>query len=434
MGLLDTIMSKSADQAAMVQPEKGSATKPGYFDWKVHGMGPNKNEAIGCILPPYKEWLAERVQAVHAGVPFQTPFAVGHGKHAVGNTKKNKVYSDCQQALHDLNKTKNGFPLLPADIAALGRDCAVCNICWTEIWPMVEAHKHNEKSPEYKTYKEAHRQATPSQRYLFNWLPAGSAEPLVIDLAKTPSEQIMSIQYDSKQPDLLWPYSVSPQNLNSWVQIVKTEDEFKTEYKVLPVYMGVPQCFDANRAFNEAAYMQILDRMKDLRTEIRNFVPKPDDIQKALAKLASSVSIRLSIHTSVVAQTQAATAGLMPTPAPTGPTPVAPMPPPSMPTLPGAPMMPPAAVAPAPAAPQMPIQPQFAAPPAPTPLMPAPVAIMAAAPAPVVPAPAAPASVLSLVGQAPAAPMAPPTPVSPAGTPKATQTFEMLQGLLAPKP
>lgn len=420
MGLLDNILSKSAAQAPMERPEKGSFLKPGYFDWKKQATGPNKNEIIGVILPPYASWLNERIAAAQTGTSFTTPFYVGYGKHAVGPTQKNKVYCECQQSLLDMNKTKEGYPLLPPEAIAAGRNCPLCNIAWNEIWPTVEQWKVNTASAEYKTWKDAHKQATPGVRYLFNFLPMGSAAPQVLDIPKTCAEAIMNIQWDQQQPDLLWPYSLQNWQ-NAWIKITKKEDPHKTEYTVVPMFVGTPAVIDNNQKFNEAGYLKIVGEMKDLRQEALGYMPKQEDIDKAIAKLAVSVQVKLSINQGVVASINQATAGHQPVMAPTAPAiaPAMSQPTSMMPPLPGGPVMPPAGM-----------QPMMSTP-MPTAMAPTPMPMPAAmAPTPMamptaVPTPGLPPQNLT--------PMPMPAAAPAGGTPQATQTFEMLQSLLGPK-
>jgi hypothetical protein len=412
MGLYDEVATASPAAVQQTRPTKGRFIKEGYFDWenKAHAtQDPNNKairEAVGVILPPYASYLSERVAAAKQGIPFNFPFSLAVGNHVMGGRQdKDKVYHHCQRDLIRSNKVGAGYPMLPADVVALGDSCPICDTCWDSVWPRVKEQEHNKASPEYKSYKDAHRQLCPQQKSVFNFLPQGSDTPVLLEASKTLAEYITNLHYDPKQPDLLWPYAIGTFAC-CWVQIRRHDQPDTTTYSVFPVYHNVPHVRNTQGAFDEATYLKIIAKMKDLREVSRSYLPTPEETAKALAKRDKILVFQgLAVAQAVGQQVAQATAGVAGGIA-AQPPPIAPAPP--MFPVPGA-VTPPAAGA-------VISTPTATLPPTPT--------ISASGPPPIGAAPApAPAAL-------PATPPPPAMPPVPTPTKEAENAFDVLQGLL----
>ena len=398
MGLLDDIQNLPQQNvvSSTVKPSKGRFIKEGYLDWdnpKHANVDPNDKqvrEALGVILPPYPTYLAERIAAAKAGVVFDKPFWLRIGNHGLGaKAEKSKVYCLCSKTLIEDNKVNQGYPMLSPDLdIEKNRSCPICDACWDLVWPEVKAHEGNKDSPEYKTFKDAHRQTCPQQKYVFNFLPAGSDKPVLLEVAKTLGDAIISIHYDSKQPDLLWPYTVGTTFQSCWIQLKRTDRPDTTAYTASPCYIGAPHIINpSTKVFDEALYALIMTRIQDLREVSKKYIPSKEDLDKGMIKCQQILAFRgINIARANMAAVEQATAGVpgaSATPAPT---------------------MPPTIV--------------VSTTPAPTPV-PVPPAAVSSVPTPPMITPA---------GAAPAAVAVP--PAAPAPTPDNSKAFEMLQGLL----
>ena len=314
MSYLDdlTKITKQAQEASAVNPS-GSKGRAGYFDWNKHHSKEDANIAIGVILPPYPTYMEERVKALSEGRPFATPFWVNHGLHAIGGRKdNNKFYCNCRKTLME----DNVDGLLSKQFMDTGKDCPVCDVCWGEVWPIVQPLKppaNTEGSKEFKHWKELHKWLCPQQKTLFNWLPLGSTEPLVMDAAQTLGKQIQSIHYDPKQPDLLWPISNVPAWTSAWVQITRTKTESSTTYLANTVYVGYPHVMDASSTFDRATYEAIVSKVPDLRKVCETLVCDQGTMQKALAAVAAAKAkfgMAVKTDAAVAAQVTQATLGV----------------------------------------------------------------------------------------------------------------------------
>ncbi len=420
-GLFDELGHINPSTVQGQKPSRGRFIKEGYLDWenpehaKVDVTNKALKEVVGVILPPYASYLQERVAAAKAGIPFNIPFYLQIGNHAMGHRNdKEKVYISCVRDLVRNNKIGAVHPMLAPEVAGLSDKCPVCDACWDTVWPIVQQHQNNKNSPEYKAYKEAHKQLCPQQKYVFNFLPAGSATPILLEAPKTLSDQLINLHYDDKHPDLLWPYPVG-QFACAWVQIKRLESQDTTTYTVTPVYHNVPHVRDAaSGAFNQDLYLSIIAKMKDLREVSKHYVPEAADMVKALAKrdkILTSIGIGIATDRSVALAVEQATIGVVPT--------IASAPP----------IMQPGMAFPLPAA--MTVPPAIAQP---TATLPPAVAAMPAMP-PAIAAPQQP-PVAAAPAMPPALPTTPPpasvAPVqTPAGqTPQAGAAFDLLQTLL----
>ncbi len=421
MGLYDELGTMQPSAVQGIKPTRGRFIKEGYFDWEndKHAKADTTNkllkEAVGVILPPYASYLSERVAAAKQGIPFNIPFYLQIGNHALGHRNdKEKVYIPCVRDLVRSNKVGAVHPMLHPDVAKLSDHCPVCETCWETVWPLVQQYQNNKNSPEYKAYKEGHKQLCPQQKYVFNFLPAGSAEPVLLEAPKTLGEQLSNLHYDPMHPDLLWPYPVG-NFACAWVQIKRLESQDTTTYTVAPVYHNVPHVRDAaTGAFNEQLYLSIIAKMKDLREVSKHYVPEPTDLAKALAKRDKILVFSgIGVDKSVAHAIELATAGV------TGQVAQPP------------PIMQPAAAFPVPGA--MAVPPAIAQPTATLP--PTPAAAMASMP-PAIIAPQQP-PVASAPAMPPSMPAMPPTPAaapvqsSPGQTPASGAAFDLLQNLLA---
>jgi hypothetical protein len=429
MALFDVLGNINPSTVQGQKPTKGRFIKEGYLDWdnpEIAKVDPNNKaikEVVGVILPPYASYLQERVAAAQAGIPFNIPFYLQVGNHAMGHRNdKEKVYISCQRELVRNNKVGAAYPMLHPDVAKMSDHCEVCATCWENLWPIVQQYQNNKNSPEYKAYKEAHKQLCPQQKYVFNFLPAGSATPVLLEAAKTLGESIVNLHYDDKHPDLLWPYPVG-HFACAWVQLKREEKPDTTNYSAAPVYHNLPHVRDAaSGAFNERLYLEIIGKMKDLREVSKLYVPEQADITKALLKrdkILTSVGLGIATDRSVADAVNGATAGVNGQIA---------SPPPIMATgmpaafpVPGATPVP--AAIPQPTATLPPaIQSTPALPPA-TPTMQQPPVAQANVPAMPPSLPATPP------------PAATPAPVkSPGQTPASGEAFNMLQNLLGEPP
>jgi hypothetical protein len=309
MGLQDELrgVTKQAQEASTVNPNT-SNSRAGYFDWGKHHSQGNKNEAIGIILPPYATYIDERVAAIKAGKKFLTPFSVTHGLHAIGPQKGNKFYCNCRKTLVEGNN-ENG--LVGKHILDGGADCPICSVAWDEVWP--ECEKHGKESNEYKHLRGFHKWVTPQKKILFNFLPAGTSEPVMFDAAKTLGMALEQIHYDPKQPDLLWPVPNLPAWNSSWVQITKVEEDAATKYLVNTVYVGQPHVIDGTGMFNEEMYRAIVSKVPDLRKLADSLVPDAITLQKAMDRVdqgRKQYSFGVSVDKAVAAQVENATAGM----------------------------------------------------------------------------------------------------------------------------
>lgn len=340
MGLLDGV-AQTGSPVSMPAPEPGSFQRAGYFQWPK-----GQSQVVMCLFPPYGTWLQERIAAAQAGNEWRVPFFLGHGLHAVGSNKNNKIYCGCRRTvLGKMNRDGETYPLIPQDIINAGDDCELCRIAWDEFWPNVEAWQQSKDSDEYKVYKAAHKQACPQQKYAMNVLPWGATAVEVYDMPKTVQEGIARIQYDAKQPDLLFPYQAGSWQ-NSWIQITKTEDQNSTKYSVVPYYTNTPFVQNQDQSFNESGYMHLLSTMKDLREELRaQLLPREGDIERSVQRLLQIVSFSFNTAVKVSAEIQQATAGVVPQTYATGPAAPTALAAPA----PAAPPMAPAPAAPAPA-------------------------------------------------------------------------------------
>jgi hypothetical protein len=426
MGLYDEVATVNPQAVQQAKPQRGRFVKEGYFDWEnpSHAtpspQDPKIKEAVGVILPPYASYLQERVLAAKQGLPFNLPFYLMVGLHTMGaRNDRDKVFCSCQRDLVRANKVGAIYPMLDAEIAKLPDICPVCESCWDVVWPKVKSVEGNKNSPEYKTFKDAHRQLCPQQKYVVNFLPAGSDQPVLLEMPKTLGEMVTNLHYDPKQPDLLWPYPIGQYSC-CWVQIRRHDLPDTTNYTVFPAYHNVPHVRTQAGAFDEATYLAIIGRMKDLREVSKHYVPAPEDVAKAITKRDHILTFSgLAVATSVAAQTAQAIAGV-PGGAAASPPPTVPAPP--MFPVPGAVLPPgPGAAIPQPTS-TLPAQP-----PPVTPAGPPPIAQAPAGP-PMIgqPPPAAPAGVPAL----PSGPPPPAQPPPPAVSKEATAAFDVLSSLL----
>lgn len=319
MGYLDdakTITPQQA-QAANVEPKKTTFKKDGYFDWDKHSKD---NKAVGVILPPYATYLQERVTAMKAGTPFTTPFYLRHGLHAVGaRTDKAKVYVGCRKSLIDDNKLGGGNGLVHPDVLKGGDKCPVCDICWGIVHPeceeVLKRNGNNKKSPEYQSAAEARKQVSPQQKFLFNFLPAGSDTPVILDVSKALGEHIHNMHYDPAQPDLLWPFPNLPKWNSTWISIDrKLIQDQPTTYTLSAVYVGNPHVFTPDGLFDQAKYEEIISRVKDLRVVSRELVPDEESVRKAVTKAESALArynIAVNTHNNVKNTVSQATEGVV---------------------------------------------------------------------------------------------------------------------------
>lgn len=426
MGLYDEVATVNPTAVQQTKPQRGRFIKEGYFDWEnpAHAtpnpQDPKVKEAVGVILPPYATYLQERVQAAKQGLPFNIPFYLMVGLHTMGaRNDKDKVFCSCPRDLIRANKVGAIYPMLPNDVASLPDLCPICESCWDVVWPKVKSVEGNKNSPEYKTFKDAHRQLCPQQKYVVNFLPAGSSQPVLLEMPKTLGEMVTNLHYDPKQPDLLWPYPIGQYSC-CWVQIRRQDLPDTTNYTVFPAYHNIPHVRNAANAFDEATYLAIIGRMRDLREVAKHYIPPPEDMAKAVAKRDHILTFHgLAVAGSVAAQTAQAIAGV-PGGAAASPPPSLPAPP--MFPVPGATPLPaPTATLPPPAAPA-------GGPPPITPAAPPPVAAAPAGP-PLIGQPPAPVA----AAPAPALPSGPPPPAQappPAVSKDATAAFDVLQSLL----
>lgn len=410
MGLYDAIATTTPGAVAPQRPQRGRFIKEGYFDWdnpahaKTDSINKSKKEAIGVILPPYASYLSERVAAAQQGVPFSLPFWLSIGNHVMGGRNdKDKTYVHCQRDLIRANKAGTLYPMLHPDVAKLDDCCPICDSCWDTVWPKVKEFENNKNSPEYKSYKDGHRQLCPQQKGVFNFLPAGSNQPVLLEASKTLAEHITNLHYDDKQPDLLWPYAIGTFAC-CWVQIVREDKPDTTTYSVFPVYHNIPHVRNQGGAFDEALYLSIIAKMKDLRDVSKDYVPSADDVAKALVKrdkiLVFSGLAASKVIESTVAQAIVGVSGMSASPPPIAPAP------PSL----GFPV------------PGVISQPTATLPPQqPAGLPPTPPPITSAGPPPIAPAPIMPAPIATLPPQQPPA---------PAASTAANNAFDVLQGLL----
>ena len=412
MGLLDGLNASNPTTFQSEKPTRGKFIKEGYFDWDnpAHATRDKQNNtirsAVGVILPPYASYLSERVAAAQQNLPFNIPFWLYTGTHAIGSRQdREKVYYHCQRELIRTNKIGAGYPMLHPDVQKLPDVCPICDSCWDIVWPKVKEHEGNKDSPEYKSYKDGHRQLCPQQRYVFNFLPAGSDVPVLLEAPKTLGEATTNLHYDPMHPDLLWPYAVG-QFACCWVQIVRTDLQDTTNYKAIPVYHNQPHVRNQAGAFDEARYLSIIAKMKDLREVSKLYVPDVADTAKAITKRDKVLTFAgIGVARSNMATAEQAIAGVAGASA--TPPPIAPMPPA------------PGAAFPVPSSTLPPV------PPMPTTASPPPIA------SPSAPATAAAPSIGSLMATAPPVPAATPPPVvPPTGTPAANNAFDVLQGLL----
>ncbi len=308
---------------AAVAPPKASWKKPGFFDWSNPAHATPKNgsqnvkEAVGCLLPPYASYDEERLAALKAGTPFTVPYGLMIGKHSIGpngrGTKAtDKVFHSCRKELVYRNKSGTGYGLVPDAIAA-SEDCPICSTCWGTIWPKVQEYLGNKASPEYIAWKDAHKQTSPQQLQVVNWLPAGSLEPVKIELPKMLAEKIATIHFDPRQPDLLWPYAFAAGVNMSWLCITREDRTDTTDYTPMAIHSGLPHMRNANNQFDPAAYQLVLSKLTDLRQLAHEYVPKQEELDRGLAKVAQiSVLAGRSVQTShtTAARIDAATAGV----------------------------------------------------------------------------------------------------------------------------
>lgn len=418
MALFDELGNINPSTVQGQKPTRGRFIKEGYLDWengehaKTDPTNKAVKEAVGVILPPYASYLQERVAAAKQGIPFNIPFYLQVGNHAMGHRNdKEKVYISCQRDLVRSNKIGAVHPMLAPEVAALSDSCPVCDACWDTVWPLVKQYDNNKNSPEYKAYKEGHKQLCPQQKYVFNFLPAGSATPVLLEASKTLGEAIVNLHYDEKHPDLLWPYPVG-HFACCWLQIKRVDGQDTTTYTATPVYHNVPHVRDqTSGAFNETLYLSIIAKMQDLRNVSKNYVPDPAELAKAVIKRDKILTFSgIGVDKSVSLKVDAATAGVVPQ--------IASAPPIMTPTafpLPGA-MQVPAAIS----------QPTATLPPAVSAMPAMPPTIAAPQQPPVAQAPAFPPG---LPAQPPAAAVAP-VQTTAGQTPQAGAAFDLLQNLL----
>lgn len=409
MGLYD---EAAGTNPSTVRPQRGRFIKEGYFDWdnpahaKPDQLNKMKKEAVGVILPPYASYLSERVAAAKQGIPFNLPFWLAVGNHVMGaRNDKDKTYVHCQRDLIRSNKVGAAYPMLDPSVAAMDDSCPICDSCWDIVWPKVKEVEGNKNSPEYKSYKDGHRQLCPQQKGVFNFLPAGSDQPVLLEAPKTLTEHITNLHYDDKQPDLLWPYAIGTFAC-CWVQIVREDKPDTTTYSVFPVYHNIPHVFDpTTRAFDEKRYLAIMAKIKDLREVSKAYVPSQEEMAKAIVKRDKILVFSgLAVSRAVESATSMAIAGV-PGGAAASPPPTAPAPP--MFPVPGA------------VSPGVISQPTATLPPAGLPATPP--AIASAGPPPIA-APTMPAM--------PAASLPPQQPPTPPASAAANNAFDVLQGLL----
>lgn len=426
MALFDELGNINPSTVQNQKPTRGRFIKEGYLDWenpehaKTDPTNKAVKEVVGVILPPYASYLQERVSAAKQGLPFNIPFYLQIGHHAMGHRNdKEKVYISCQRDLIRSNKVGAVYPMLHQDVAGLSDSCPVCDACWDTVWPLVKQHENNKNSPEYKAYKEGHKQLCPQQKYVFNFLPAGSATPVLLEAAKTLGEGIVNLHYDAKHPDLLWPYPVG-NFACCWVQIKRVESQDTTTYTATPVYHNVPHVRDsASGAFNQDLYLSIISKMKDLREVSKHYVPEQAELVKAITKRDKILTFSgIGVDRSVALQVEAATAGVVPQMA---------SPPPIMATFPVPGATPVPAAIPQPTATLPPAAPSIGA---------MPPAISAPQQPPIAPATQAPAAQAPAPQQPPAMPTTPPpaavapVPAAQNATPAANDAFATLQNLL----
>ena len=401
MGMLDELGHVNPQAIQTTKPTRGRFTRDGYFDWEnpAHAttdkVDQKKKEAVGVILPPYPTYLAERIAAAKAGIPFTVPFWVQIGAHVIGaKSDKSKVFGHCRRNLIRSNKVGQGYPMLHPDIIkSLDESCPICDACWDIVWPECDKYKSNKQSPEWKQYKDAHKQLCPQDKYVMNYLPAGSGTPILLEVPKTLGEAITNLHYDSKQPDLLWPYTLG-QFSSCWIQMQRHDQPDTTVYTAMPVYVNQPHVRNQQGAFDEAMYLAIISKIKDLRDVSKDYLPDEKEMSEMVAKKDKLLTFSgLATARAVMAQVDQATAGVAGNSA---------TPPPFITSTP-----PPVAVNPASSMP-----PAISA---------VPPSVTASAPPPIANAPAMP----PMVGAAP--PATPPAPVQPASS---TETFKQLQDLL----
>lgn len=313
MSYLDDLktINKTQLDTSTVAPQKDK-TRAGYFDWDKHAKN---DEAVGVILPPYVGWLDQRIQAARSGAKFDIPFYLMCGKHAIGARQdKQKVFVECRRTLVQDNKVGAGYGLLHPDAVAGGEECPICAACWDDVWPRVKENEGRKDSPEYKQFKEAHRQLCPQQKYVFNFLPMGTTEPVVFEAAKTLGDQLKNIHYDPKQPDLLWPFSNPPHFLSAWVQIRREKNQDVTKYIVNTIYVGMPHILNADQSFAQNIYEQIVAKLPDLRELSKSLVPDANSMTKGIQKMRQTlVNFGLAVATdhATAARVEAATAGVV---------------------------------------------------------------------------------------------------------------------------
>jgi hypothetical protein len=318
MGYLDDIKTITPQQnaAASVEPKKTTFKKEGYFDWDKHSKD---NKAVGVILPPYATWLQERVVAIKSGQPFTTPFYLRHGLHAIGaHTDKAKIYVSCRKSLVDDNKLGGGNGLVLPEVSNGGNSCPICDICWNVVHPECEEilrrNGKDKKTPEYLSAAEARKQVSPQQKFLFNFLPAGSNVPVILDVSKSLGEHIHNMHYDPTQPDLLWPFSNSPRWVSTWISIDrKLITNQPTVYTLSAVYVGQPHVYTPNGEFDQKTYEEIVAKVKDLRLVGKELVPDEETIRKAVIKAEATVArynIAVNTHAAVKETVAQATEGI----------------------------------------------------------------------------------------------------------------------------
>lgn len=290
MGLYDAVATANPNTVQQTKPQRGRFIKEGYLDWDnpahatANPQDPKLREVVGVILPPYASYLQERVVAAQAGLPFNVPFYLQIGQHTMGGRNdKDKVFYHCQRDLIRANKVGVLYPMLPPEVQMLPDVCPVCESCWDVVWPRVKQYEQNKDSPEFKTYKEGHKQLCPQQKYVFNFLPLNSDTPILLEAPKKLSEMITNLHYDNKQPDLLWPYPIGTFSC-CWVQIRRHDLPDTTDYSCFPVYHNVPHVRTATNTFDEATYLKIIAKMKDLREVAKSYLPTNEETIKAIAK------------------------------------------------------------------------------------------------------------------------------------------------------
>src|SRR5208283_4855425 len=126
MGILDQLGTTPQESIAnaTIRPARGKFKKEGYLDWDnpKHATPDkdNKNirEVLGVILPPYKEYLSERLAAIKDGQRFTTPFWLRVGVHAMGSkSDRQKVYCNCPKVIIFDNRVDQKYPMLAGDIS-----------------------------------------------------------------------------------------------------------------------------------------------------------------------------------------------------------------------------------------------------------------------------------------------------------------------------